>query len=171
MVSTPTGSTEPAARRGRLFWQFSLRDVLLVLLVGCVAAAWWRERQLHLAEIRLRADAERGSLLLNERFGRLESESAHTSEPKSLTVANPSKVHVKAVAGSIGSREGDGWAWRVHLPADRQWWLYISQGERWDDHEGKYSDGAVSGSQIKGGQEVLITGCISHDLEGGAYVQ
>jgi hypothetical protein len=172
MASSPTGYSEPTARRSPRFWQFSLRDALLVLLVGCVAAAWWRERQSHFAESRRRVDAERrGSLLLNDKISRLESERARNRELSVLTITDPAKVHVKAVEPAIGSREGHGWAWRVHLPPDRDWWLYISQGERWDDGEGKYLGGAVSGSQIKGGPDVLISGCISRDLEGGAYVQ
>jgi hypothetical protein len=160
------------ARRGRRFWQFSLHDALLVLLVGCVAAAYLRERRSHLAETRQRADAERrGSVLLNEGLQQLAIEKARNREPKLLTITDPTKVHLKAVDPGIGSREGHGWAWQVHLPPEREWWLYVSQGQRWDEAEGKYLDGAVSGSQIKGGPELLISGCISRDHEGGAYVQ
>jgi len=168
-VSVPsTGPSEPTALHGPRFWQFSLRDAFLILLVVCVAAAYWRERQSHLAETRRRVDAERRvSLLRNEKVA---SERALTSAPK-LAITDPTKVHVIAVDPGIGSREGHGWGWRVYLPPDREWWLYISQGERWDEAEGKYLGGAVSGCQIKGGPEVLISGCISRDHEGGAYVQ
>jgi hypothetical protein len=56
------------------------------------------------------------------------------------------------------------------LPPYENWWLYISQGEKWDEALGRYRD-AVSGIQVQCNGGLNIEGCISHDHEGGRWIQ
>jgi hypothetical protein len=124
-------------------------------------------------EYRRRLDAERGHLVQRDKLRSIQIQQKLLDPPsRTLAVADPKLVYVKAEQGGIGSREGNAWQWTIYLPPDkRDWWLYISQGSKWDAVQGKYVDGAISGSQFKTGREQSLWGCISYDREGGAYIQ
>lgn len=167
---------EPSAGDGKprnAFWQFSLQSLLLMALVGCVLAAYVRERWAHVAEYRRRIDISRGHDEERDRLRLLQERQQREAKEtlRFLTVADKTQVHVKSEPSGYGSRDFGGWAWKIYLPPNNEhWWLYISQGEEWDAHEGKYVDGAVSGSLMKVKGEQTLSGCIVKDREGIAYI-
>jgi hypothetical protein len=148
-----------ADRIGR---QFSLLALLLAVLAVCVTAAYFGER-------RRRVAAERGAIERREQDQRLSWFTGPPKPPPAFPNADPSLVHVKAVPPSIGARDEPGWAWTVYLPGGN-WWLYVSQGEEFDDALGKYRE-SVSGSLINDNGDVGIQGCLSIDVGEGRWIQ
>jgi hypothetical protein len=143
--------------------QFSLFTALLLALVACVIAAFVGERlRRRAAERKLAADAIAPV-----------SGGVTNIRQRQRTKIPPSKldqVHIQAQSPAMGARDEPGWSWRVNLPPSQNWWLYISQGEVWDENLGRYRD-AVSGSRIADEGDLGIAGCISYDHEGGRWIQ
>jgi hypothetical protein len=157
-------------RRSR--FQFSLSSLLLVALIVASLAAFWRERAAHLRVKRsLRGAVRESKQHLNAMRALQARHQRAGADPVELQVEDRSQIYVKAYDPGIGSREGDGWAWKVYVPPGREIWLYVSQGSKWDAEQGKYIDGAVSGSLIKLAGEQSLWGCLTKDREGGAYIQ
>src|SRR5262245_16670540 len=113
---------EPAAGRRIGPRQFSLLVLLLTVLVACVVAGYW-------GELRRRRGAERNLEEAQRRvegFRRLESQdAAPRSKPSVLQITDPELVHIKVVSPSRGARDVEGWQWRIYLPDNKQWWLYV----------------------------------------------
>jgi len=141
--------------------------LLLLALVACVVAAYWGELNRRQA-----AEHKLEQLQRDEEVRRRGSAAAPPRlETEVLRISDREQVHIKAMPPSVAARDMKGWRWRVYLPANKQWWLYVSQGEEWDASLGKYRDGSVSGSQIKAEGELELFGCLSSDFEAGRWIQ
>jgi hypothetical protein len=158
-----TESAPPSDTRDRRGRQFSLLVLLLVVLVACVSAAYWGERQRRIA-------AERGEAARPEADTKLSWFTGPPKPPPAFPNADPKLVHIRADTPNIGARDEPGWAWTVYLPSGT-WWLYVSQGEEYDEALGKYRE-SVSGVQFNANGDVNIQGCLSIDVgEGSRWVQ
>jgi hypothetical protein len=150
--------------------QFSLLLLLLLVLVCCVVAAYW-------GELRRRAAAERELALMTSELSGLRMNLKLAPVPKDKTrfeKSPPQEVRIQAVPHRIGSVLGPqlGWSWNIHLPPNQgQWWLYISQGEKWLASEVRYRDGSVSGCQLNGEGETTVVVTITRDATPELYVQ
>jgi len=155
------GHSRPTAA-DRIGRQFSLLALLLAVLVACVTAAYFGER-------RRRVAAERETIQRQEQEKQLSWFTGPPKPPPAFPNADPTLVHIQSVPPGIGARDEPGWAWTVNLPTGA-WWLYVSQGEEFDDASGKYRE-SVSGSLINDNGEVGIQGCLSIDVGEGRWIQ
>jgi hypothetical protein len=156
MSSVKSPSLRPSSR------QFSLLTALLLALVACVIAAYVGER--------LRRRAAEGKMRDYDILQRNDEIRRARERPPKTKLSGPLEVSIQAQSPAMGAHDEPGWSWRVDLPPSQNWWLYISQGEQWDENLGRYR-GAVSGSRIEGEGDLGIAGCISYDHEGGRWIQ
>lgn len=160
-MNSPDSLPVPAAAPSRHgCGQFSLLSLLGIVIIGCLAAAWFGERRRSeeaQAEVR-RNEAEIRELRIA--LGILDD------EPNFLTIADKKHVHVRAIP------TGDElhWRWRIYLPPGPTWDIQLSEGEQWDARREQYMGGG-GGTSIKQSGEFMLDARLTRDADGRAYIE
>jgi hypothetical protein len=156
-VAQPAAQT--AVVRSRSWWQFSLLSLLLLLVAGCAVAAW-------IGELRRRETAERELVELQAKMRALRNAVGITDDqPDVLTITDDKLVHVRA----LYPLDELSWRWRIYLPPGKQWSVYYSHGEKWDDARGVFEGGGGS-SGISCDGEFTLEATIVRRLNGRPYL-
>jgi hypothetical protein len=138
-------------RRG--WGQFSLLSLIILVVAGCLGAAWYGEKQR-----RTRAEAE---------FRKLRVELGIIDDRQGiLDVSDRTKVHVWNMAPHNELE----WRWRVFVPPGNTWHIRTSHGEEWDDEQNRFSGGgAGTGLDLDG--EFNLEAQVVRNLDGVAYLE
>ena len=139
--------------RRRGWGQFSLLSLTILVVAGCLGAAWYGEKQR-----RTQVEAEVRKLrfalgITHERDGVLD-------------VSDRTKVHVRMMTPHDELQ----WRWRIFVPPGNTWHIRTSQGEQWDEEQSRYSGGG-GGTDLGLDGEFTLEAQVIRDLDGVAFLE
>jgi hypothetical protein len=100
LMDVPTNSQSVPPTQRRNLWRYSLRWLLTLVVVGCLAAAWFGEK-------RRREAAEQENRKLRVALGIVDE------DPGFLSISDPSKVHVRSI---FFPHDELHWRWQIYTP-------------------------------------------------------